>query len=469
MSIRSTQPDFFYDYQARAMFHGHLYLPPGSLGVEAFLHAGHQFTYFGLFPSLLRMPVLLVTNRLDGKLTAPSLLIAWVVTCVSSSLLIWRLRLLIRGQAVLGRAEAASYGIFMATIGGGSVLVFLAANPYVFNEDFAWSVALTVASLFALLGVLERPSWGRVVGAGVLILFTNLDRTPAGWGCVIGAGLVAGWFALGKGGADNRRWVLPMVGVAVVPFAVGCVVTYAKFGIPIGLPMADQVWAQLNAHRRYFLVANGGKAFSPAFLPSTIVAYLQPFGIHISGVFPYITTPRAPAAAYAGAVLDQTYPTASVPATMPLLFLLSCWGAVSAFLPRPPGRMALTRILLVAAAAGVAGVLMWGYIANRYMADFMPFLIVAAGIGMIELWRRIVQRGRRWQRVRPWWDRRSGGIRPGGQLRHRSPAHSSVRQLPARPVRTGGAVAQCAVVGINRSSHRHPALLGTGRPAGRRR
>jgi hypothetical protein len=58
--------------------------------------------------------------------------------------------------------------------------------------------------------------------------------------------------------------------------------------------------------------------------------------------------------------------------------------------------MALTRILLLASAAGIAGVLMWGYIADRYMADFMPFLIVAGAIGMIELWRRILNRGHRW-------------------------------------------------------------------------
>lgn len=393
--LRSVAPSLFYDQQARAMFHGHLYLPNGALGIEAFEHDGHQFTYFGLFPSLLRMPVLLLTSRFDGRLTAPSLLLSWMVTGVFSSLLVWRLRLLIRGRAMLGRAEAASYGLFVATIGGGSVLIYLAATPYVYNEDFAWSVALTVASLFALLGVLERPSWGRVAAAGVFVLAANLDRVPAGWGCVIGAGLIAGWFALSRGGKDNRRWTVPMVGVAVVPFAIGCAVTDAKFGIPIGLPMADQVWAQYNAHRRYFLAANGGKAFSVAFLPSTIVAYLQPFGIHFSGIFPFIGTPTAPAAAHGGAVLDETYPSASIPPTMPLLFALGCWGAVSAFLPRPAGRLALTRILLVAASAGAAGVLLWGYIADRYMSDFMPFLILAGAIGMIDLWRRLEHRSHR--------------------------------------------------------------------------
>ena len=381
------------------MFHGHLYLPTGSLGIEAFNHAGHQFTYFGIFPSLLRMPVLLVTSRLDGRLTAPSMLLSWVVTGVFSSLLLWRVRILVRGQAVLGRAEAASYGLFAATLGGGSVLIYLSATPFVYNEDFAWSVALTTGSLFTLLGVLERPTWRRVVACGVLVVFTNLDRAPAGYACVIGAGLVAVWFGLGRGGSSNRRWMIPMLGVAFFAFAVSCAVTYAKFGLPVGLPMADQVWAQVNAHRRYFLAANGGKAFSLKFLPSTLVAYLQPFGIHFTGVFPFITTPTAPAASYAGAVLDQVYPTASVPPTMPLLFLLSCWGVVSAYRPHPAGRLALVRIPLLAAAAGIAGVLLWGYIATRYMGDFMPLLILAGAVGLVDVWRRLQGRSFRSRRL----------------------------------------------------------------------
>jgi hypothetical protein len=396
--LRPVSPDFFYDMQARAMFHGHFYLPTGALGIEAFNHDGRQYTYFGIFPSLLRMPVLLVTSRLDGRLTAPSMLISWVVTGVFSSLMLWRLRILVRGQALLGRAEAAAYGLFVATIAGGSVLIYLSATPFVYNEDFAWSVALTTGSLFTLLGVLERPTWRRVVACGVLVLLTNLDRTPAGYACVIGAGLVAIWFGMGRGGSSNRRWMVPMLGVAFVGFAASCAVTYAKFGLPVGLPMADQVWAQVNAHRRYFLAANGGKAFSFAFLPSTLVAYLQPFGIHVTGVFPFITIPTAPAASYGGAVLDQVYPTASVPPTMPLLFLLTCWGVVAAFRPRPAGRLALARIPLFTAAAGIAGVLLWGYIATRYMGDFMPLLIMGGAVGMIDLWRRLEGRSLRARR-----------------------------------------------------------------------
>src|ERR1700722_10360777 len=330
--LRAVPYDNFYDLQARALFHGHFYLPNGKMGIEAFVHDGHEYTYFGVFPSLIRMPILLVTSRLDGQMTAPSILVAWLLTALFSALMLLRLRILIRGEAVVGRAEAASYGALMATIMGGSVVLYLAATPFVYSEDFAWSVPLTVGSLFALLGVLERPSRGRVVASGLLILCTNLDRAPSGWALSIAALLIAGWFAIGRGGASNRRWTLPLLAVGIVPVLVSSAVTYAKFGIPIGLPMADQVWATVNAHRRYFLAANGGKAFSFGFLPSTLWAYLQPFGIRFTSLFPFVSTPAAPAAAI-GAVLDETYPTASGPATMPLIFLLALWGTITAFRP----------------------------------------------------------------------------------------------------------------------------------------
>ena len=83
--LRGVPYDNFYDLQARAMFHGRLNIPNGYMGIEAFIHDGRQYTYFGVFPSILRMPILLLTNRLDGKLTAPSMLLAWIATGVFSS------------------------------------------------------------------------------------------------------------------------------------------------------------------------------------------------------------------------------------------------------------------------------------------------------------------------------------------------------------------------------------------------
>ena len=40
------------------MEHGHLYISKTVLQIEGFKHAGHYYTYFGILPSLLRIPIL---------------------------------------------------------------------------------------------------------------------------------------------------------------------------------------------------------------------------------------------------------------------------------------------------------------------------------------------------------------------------------------------------------------------------
>ena len=175
----------------------------------------HQYTYFGLFPSLIRIPILLFTNSLDDRLTAPSLLCAWLVTAAFSSLLLWRLRTFLRGDDVaLEWPEAASYGLLLGSILVGSVLVYLASVPDVYSEDLAWSVALACGSLFALVGVLEKPSWGRVTACGVLVLLTNLNRATTGYAAIGATLLIAIWFALdglGRNG-DGGRFPWPSPG-----------------------------------------------------------------------------------------------------------------------------------------------------------------------------------------------------------------------------------------------------------------
>ncbi len=393
--IRKTNyEDNFYELQARAIFHGHLWLGQ-PIGVEGFVHGGHQFTYFGLFPSLIRMPILIFTSTLDARLTVPYILAAWLLTALFSSLLLWRVRILMRGSVAMGRAEASAFGLLVATVLVGSVFTILASLPYVFAEDLAWSICLTVGSMFALLGVLEAPSRGRVSFAFVLILCANLDRLTTGWACTLGALLIAGWFWLGRGGDENRRWWLPLLAVGLVPLAIGCVVNYLKFGVFFGLPVIDQVYTMQNAYRRKFLASHHNLEEGIDFIPSDALAYLRLDGLRFTSVFPFVTLPAAPATSVSGILFDRRYRTASMPSSMPLLFLLSLWGMVTSFRPRPIGRTALTRIPILVAGSAGAALLLWGYIAPRYLADFVPFLVVASAVAMVDIWRRLDGRSRR--------------------------------------------------------------------------
>jgi hypothetical protein len=379
----------FYDAQARALFAGHWDLPKDVLGIEAFVIDGRRYTYFGPFAAFLRMPLLAVTDAFDGKLTAPSMLLAWLVTGLTLVLLMWRVRHFLRGPAHVTRPEAVITSAFVATVMGGSVLVYLAALPWVYHEDLAWSVALVTLVCFTLLGVLEQPTARRVVLLGVFTACAVLNRASSGWACVIAVLIAAAWFGMGRGGEQYRRWWRALLLAGAVPLLLGCVVTAIKFGTPFGLPMADQVWTQMNQHRRDMLSANGGWYFSPAFLPSTLLAYFKPTSLRFTSLFPFITLPAVPARAVGGAVLDQTYRTTSLPASMPLLFLLGSWGVVTAFRPRALGLAKLVRIPVIGALIGTTGVMVVGHIANRYLADFMPLLIIAGAVGLVDVTRRI--------------------------------------------------------------------------------
>jgi hypothetical protein len=368
-----------YDVQARALMHGHLWLPSGSIGYEAFVSNGHQYTYFGIFPSLLRVPVFLFTSSFDGRLFAPSILAAWIATAVFSSLLLWRLRVLLRPETTLGWVEAASYAVLLFSILAGSTLIYLASSPDVFSEDEAWSVALAIGSLFALVGVIERPSWRRIVVCGILVLFTDLNRSTTGYSAVLAMLLVAGWFALGRAGRERRHWAAPIAGIAVVALAAGCAIDFAKFGLLFGIPFSDQILFQYFALQRI----NGGHYLSLHWLPSTLNAYINPTNIDFSSVFPYIFQRDVPSTLFGGNA------TSGIPVSMPLLFVAGLWGAITSFSPGRPAHFRALRLLLLAAAVPAAAIMIYGWIFERFVADFLPLLALAAMVGVVDLWNRM--------------------------------------------------------------------------------
>ncbi len=51
-------------------------------------------------------------------------------------------------------------------------------------------------------------------------------------------------------------------------------------------------------------------------------------------------------------------------------------------------------ILLLAAGGAAAALLLWGYIAPRYLGDFMPILVLASAVGIADIFRRLEGRQR---------------------------------------------------------------------------
>lgn len=380
----------FFDLQARRLLEGHLDIAPGDLGIEAFVEGSREYMYFPPGPALLRLPIVAFTDRFDGKLTAASMLLAWVVTTALVAMTMWRIRRLLRETAPLGRGEAVGYGVLLVVTCGGSVLLYLAALPYVYHEVYSWAIACSLGVAYCLTGMLERPTRRGLISAGAFTLGAILTRTTAGWACA-GALLAAAlWFWAGRSRRPVHRSLVPGLLLAGgVPLAIGVAVNWAKFRHPYMFPLEDQVWTGINDHRRAALDANGGDLVSMRVLPSTVVNYLRPDGLRFTPVFPFITLPADIAPSYGGSFLDQTYRTGSLIAFMPLLVLLSIWGAVTAFRPRGVPGANLLRIPLAAMAAIPGAIMFYGYIAYRYTSEFLPVLVFAGTVGFVDLARRL--------------------------------------------------------------------------------
>ena len=206
-----------------------------------------------------------------------------------------------------------------------------------FSEDQAWSVALACGSLFALVGVLERPSWGRIATCGVLVLCTNLNRSTTGYSHRRNLPRL-GAVRTGRSGPTEQHWALPLAGAALVPLAIECAINLAKFGVLFGVPFQDQVIYKAPGLQKI----NGGNYFGLYWLPSTIPKYIDPANFRFTSLFPYIYLPDAATRAF------DAEPTANVPLSMPLLFVAGLRGVITTFTPGRPSQFRVLRLLLIA-------------------------------------------------------------------------------------------------------------------------
>ena len=179
-------------------------------------------------------------------------------------------------------------------------------------------------------------------------------------------------------------------------------VNQMKFGTLYSIPWRTQVALKGYPQVRAALTANGGSLLGLKFVPTALLQYLRPDAIRGTGLFPFLKFP--PAATVIGHVLyEDRDPASSITSTMPA-FVVAGAVAVGSVFRRPrraskehlaPEGVTLLRVPMVGAMVGTFGSLEIAYIADRYLADWMPLLVLTGLTGVAVL----VERGRR---MYPW-------------------------------------------------------------------
>jgi hypothetical protein len=328
----------FYDIQAISLLHGHLSMPASVLSVEGMAHQGRSYMYFGPALSIVRMPIMAVAPQLAGKLSDLSMVAAFVVALGATTAFLFRARTLLRPSAGdVSRFEAVTVAVTVFCVGTGTVVLYLASFSSVYQETELWAIALVIVGAVLFLDVVRRPTKGRSVVFGVVVLAAFMTRVSVGSALVVMAvALAVAHCAIAYARAKKRSdpsWLTPLglslegssrpipvlFGIIVlIPLALYVLINVAKFGTPLIPPLGhQQIVTTSLVSTAYKQVALKNPSFTGLqYLPTTISWYLRPDALSLSTLFPFVNFPDA-VRVIGGTKFAELAPTSSVTATMP--------------------------------------------------------------------------------------------------------------------------------------------------------
>jgi hypothetical protein len=360
----------FYDQQARAFLHLHLAVPARVAGIEGFVVHGRTYLYYGPMLALVRLPTALFGSWADGRLTRLSMVAAFVCLCTVT------FHLTRRVARLVGRHDPPTWGpaLLVGAVACSPALA-LAGRANVYHETEIWACALLIGTFVAVVDLLCQPSRRTLLIAGSGAVATVLTRASVGFGALAALALTGllVW-------RSHPRVARASLGVAFGGLATNVLLNVAKFGTLLDLPAEKQVLTAQSAARAAWFAGNGGSFFSLRFLPTTLVQYLRPDTLRFERLAPFIRF-GPPAHQFGSYPLESQSPAASLSASATLLVVLSVAG-IALMVRRRRWQLGP---LLAGASVAAAPTLAIGSIANRYLVDLLPALIVPAAAALVLL------------------------------------------------------------------------------------
>ena len=201
-----------------------------------------------------------------------------------------------------------------------------------------------------------------------------VDPRSSGIGPALALGGLAGSIAWRRQWRDAGFVVI----AAAVPVALYVLVNVLRFGTPFSVPFDRQVLNDFSATRRAAMADNHDTLFGVKFLPTGLVQYLRPDTVTPRALAPWMSW-NGRADVLGGVTFDTVDRSASLPVTAPAFVVAALVGIVATIRHRLPASWGLA---LLAAAAAVVPTLSIAFIAQRYLADFVPVLVVGAAVGV---------------------------------------------------------------------------------------
>ena len=370
----------FFVEQANSMLNGYFWVPETALPIECFYVDGKCTGYYGIFPSLLRIPFVLVFGATIPELNA-------LFISVAAGIALWAalnlcLRVLLMAPSGTGRNNSIAMVLVALTLGPGSVLLLI-FDPYVYQESIMWSVAgVLVAANLYWRWVHDRRTW-QVVGMAVACACSAGSRpTTAFVGLLLLLGIAV---TIYREKTLRKTTTLGLIALSLLPLLM----SFGVLTLKMGTPQHD--FSKYESKAALQNVAdnnNGSLGYSARYVPTTMFTYLRPDALRFSTEWPWIQFRFGPntETTLANEKSTELEPITYLPPLpkdsmlleritsltniMPLALFGTLFAGI-AFLRRRQWHY----VLLLAAVSTAPVILFVQFsIASRYLADFYPVL-----------------------------------------------------------------------------------------------
>jgi hypothetical protein len=159
LASRAGGREHYYTAAAIALLHGRLYVPHTFIGSECFKVHGHCYGYFGITPSLLRLPAVVIAGNSATNSNAFEAAFYILGFLTIAAAFWWLARQLVEWWAPALRPNRARAVGFLGSVSGlgAAPLIFLVGRPLVYEEAILWGVAFAAVALAASVSVFRRP------------------------------------------------------------------------------------------------------------------------------------------------------------------------------------------------------------------------------------------------------------------------------------------------------------------------
>ncbi|SRR6266508_1545431 len=352
-----------YDSQAEHFLRGDVGVDGGAIRHEVMVVDGKARMYFGPFPALLRIPLNHVYPSGRGHWSRISGFCAGMIALAAFAGLI---RMALRASPLSNRWKAVLGNACLIGFAFASPLLLLLGNLSIYDEAIVWGLAWAVAALYFALR--SRTAEGAaltwcLLGFSFCAGAALLSRATFGAPFLLITPLLALRLFRKNPIRNFAALFLPLAAA----FLFHLFLTYARFGDFSGMPLGYSV----NSVQREFAVKYG--LFRVERVPYSLADYFILRHPELQHDPPFLKARRQP----------YNYPTLYVmPFTETYSSLLWCssWvllGAVigMTMLLRPGGSKGVDRTIAAIFLLQCVVILCFMGLAQRYLAEFFPFLI----------------------------------------------------------------------------------------------